>query len=203
MTINAKKFAAPSQPEIAQKTGVVLHFTAGSSVAGAVATWQTNFVAKKWALGTAYIVDRDGAVYEVFDPQKWAYHLAAGIANEKRTVGIEFVNWGAVSPNGSGFSPWIKSVSIDPADVGEGLYRGQRYWQKFPELQVKAGNELIRTICQRFDIPRVIPASDWRGIYAPQKANIFRGVMDHTNFREDKADMGPMWDWARTAKEIA
>ncbi len=203
MIINAKKFKAPCQPDITRKEAVVLHFTAGSSVAGAVATWKQNFAEKKWALGTPYIVDRDGTVYEVFDPQKWAYHLAAGQVNEKRTVGIEIVNWGALSANGSDYSPWVKSVKIDPSDVGLGLYRGLKFWQRFPEAQIVAVNALVKSLCQRFDIPRVIPASDWRGIYAPPKASIFRGVMDHSNFREDKTDIGPMWDWARTQQEIA
>jgi N-acetyl-anhydromuramyl-L-alanine amidase AmpD len=199
----SKKFAAPCYRIERPKTAIVLHFTAGSTVSGAVASWQQNFAAKQWPLGTPYIIDRDGTIYEVFSPKHWANHIGAPAAQEQRTIGIELVNWGPLTPNGGGYSPWIKSVSVPAEDVGSAVYRGARYWQKFPRLQAKATAELVKKLCKDFAIPAVIPPAEKRGIFAPQWASMWRGVCDHTNFREDKYDMGPMWDWSEFAKDIA
>ena len=59
---------------IATKYGkdlIVLHFTAGPNAAGALRTWQNA----KIRIGTDYILDRDGTVYEIFDPKYTAWHL--------------------------------------------------------------------------------------------------------------------------------
>jgi hypothetical protein len=48
----------------ASKDLLVLHFTAEASAEGAFSSW----VADTSRVATAYIVDRDGTIYETFDP---------------------------------------------------------------------------------------------------------------------------------------
>ena len=43
-------------------------------------------------IATAYLVDTDGAIYEVFDPAFWAFHLGLQGTkgkHDKRSIGIE------------------------------------------------------------------------------------------------------------------
>jgi len=95
-------------PQQYQKDLVVLHFTAGSSVSGAVNHWQTLAA----AVGTAYVLDRAGVLYEIFDPRCWAHHLGIpGAASEnyrhdQRSIGIEIVNVGPLRRFGGALCWW-------------------------------------------------------------------------------------------------
>jgi LysM repeat protein len=77
---------------------IVLHFTAGADAASAFRTWRSN----PEHVATAYIVDTDGTIYELFDPSCWAYHLGVkgtkGL-HDKRSVGIEIANVGPLKPS--------------------------------------------------------------------------------------------------------
>src|SRR3972149_4662478 len=77
-------------PKANQKTMIFWHHTAGTTAQGAIDWWNQTPV----AVGTAYLIDRDGTIFEVFDPKLWAYHL--GVKNdddyiEKNSIGIEIV----------------------------------------------------------------------------------------------------------------
>ena len=81
IVVNRTAFALPTKefyPENFKKDMIVLHFTAGQSARSAFHTWLENPV----HVATAYIVNPDGTIYEVFDPSYWAYHL--GVQGDPR-----------------------------------------------------------------------------------------------------------------------
>lgn len=85
-------------PEVQKKDLIVLHFTAGGSATGALQSW----LATPERVATAYIVDIDARVYEVFPPNCWAAHLGVGAEHnpgyqlDRRSIGIEIVNFGGL-----------------------------------------------------------------------------------------------------------
>src|SRR5882724_6857752 len=96
MNISASLRLPPDSyfPEKPTKDLVILHHTVGGSAESTFEYWRTD----EQHIGTAYIVDRDGTVYEVFPPECWAYHLGLKTTREvdKRSIGIEIASEGAL-----------------------------------------------------------------------------------------------------------
>jgi len=186
---------------------IVLHFTAGSTAQGAYAAWASAAA----RVAAAYIVDVDGAIYETFDPSCWAYHLgikgaaSADHRHDKRSVGIEIVNPGPLKADAAGHLCWWpprnrferRWCSIDETEkYRRAPFRGFEYFAAFPAAQIRSLSPLIAMLCQRFNIPRRLPAkelaatADAAGYFAT-----FTGIAAHQNFRSDKFDVGPAFPW--------
>lgn len=183
-----------------KKSGVVLHFTAGSTVEGAYQSW----LADSARVGTAYIVGKDGSVYETFEPGAWAYHLGAKDAlQEKRTIGIELVNEGPLQVNGDNLVWWPGEFSAKYCVIGqrekyvhvpEG-WRGFHYFASFSQEQIQATAALVGTLLDQFSIPRAFLPEGKRLEYCPVEARKLSGITTHANWRKDKFDIGPAFDW--------
>jgi N-acetyl-anhydromuramyl-L-alanine amidase AmpD len=82
--------------EHTDKTNICLHHTVGGSAKSTFDYWQSN----PDRIATPYIVERDGTIYEVFDPSYWAHHLGLkmpkNIVYNQRTIGIELASEGAL-----------------------------------------------------------------------------------------------------------
>jgi N-acetyl-anhydromuramyl-L-alanine amidase AmpD len=208
VAINRARFRLAPGQFIAQpqkKTAVVLHFTAGPTAAGAFNSW----VADARTVATAYIVDFDGTVYECFDPRYWAGHIgSSGYANEKRTIGIEIAGWGPLKKQGTNLCAWPgnwtrRVFSLEDTDrYVQKTFRGIHYFTRYPEAQMTAVCALTRHLCERFDIPRDVPATGRRLVADKPYFSGFKGVFSHENLRSDKWDTGPALDWERLAGAI-
>lgn len=82
--------------DVVPKTQIYLHHTVGGSAKSTFDYWQST----PDRVATAYIVERDGTVYEVFDPHYWAWHLGLKTASNtqanKQSIGIEMASEGAL-----------------------------------------------------------------------------------------------------------
>lgn len=194
----SRKFNSPCYEQRTKKTGICLHYTAGSSVAGAVAWWKT----KNPHIGTPYIIDRDGTIYQVFDSDYWAWHLGINnAAQDQRLIGIELVNWGPIQKRGEGiYSP----VGYTTAVVGSEVLQTAKPWkgvilfQRFTDPQLASLRELVDDLCTRYKIPKVLAPPEWRTAEKPWPgAATHNGILAHEHFRSDKYDMGPAFDWSR------
>lgn len=191
------------RPRRHKKSLIVLHHTAGGT---ARSTWKWWNTGDKRAIGTAYIIARDGKVYEVFDPRGWAWHLGVkdqGI--EQRSIGIELANAG-----------WLKPIVSENGDVktvvswwgrrypttGPGIvklteWRGKEWFETYPSAQIDATIELVVALCERFGIPKSLPTEARRGKPSLNKWFDFEGVITHAMVRRDKWDLTPQFDYRR------
>ena len=185
-----------------QKDLIVLHFTAGTSSESALRTWSAN----PQRIATAYGVDPDGMIHEFFPPECWAYHLGVRgtHAHDRRSIGIEIANVGPLKLDGASRSQlnwWPKNWGTRFCLVEEKhrfierAYRGMNYFAVMPPDQQEAVGTLVRNLCQQFSIPREASAAARTGEYAPQEFSRYRGIASHSNFRADKWDVGPAFDW--------
>ena len=82
--------------EETNKTQIVLHHTVGGSALSTFKYWQSN----PDRIATSYLVERDGTIYEVFDPLYWAFHLGLklpkNILYNQRSIGIELASEGSL-----------------------------------------------------------------------------------------------------------
>ncbi len=206
--INRSRFVLPPKeffPEIVDKDLIVLHFTAGQSAQSAFNTWMNS----PERVATAYLVDPDGTIYELFDPSYWAFHLGVkgtGGVHDKRSIGIEIVNVGPLKrsasdpdrldwwPNNWG-TPWCRLT--EAARYVRAPYRGMEYFASFPEAQTTAVARLTTHLCERFGVPKIIPPRTRRKTCDMSYYGARKGVVAHQNLRADKWDVGPAFDWER------
>jgi N-acetyl-anhydromuramyl-L-alanine amidase AmpD len=69
---------------------LVIHGTAG----GGTYRWMKNRVSQNYKKGIGlfhYLIERDGHIREIIDPDRWVYHSHAG-HRDSTTIGIEIIN---------------------------------------------------------------------------------------------------------------
>ncbi|MBD9363368.1 N-acetylmuramoyl-L-alanine amidase [Methylomonas fluvii] len=216
LNINRSRFRLPAGqffPERPKKDLIVLHFTAGSSAKSAFDTWigDTQHVA------AAYLVDADGTVYEVFDPTQWAYHLGVKGFNgrlDQRSIAIEIANVGPLRPaqdNPEVLNWWPPRRGqtqlfgtqycdkIQTDKYRQTSYRGEQYFATFPAQEVQAIRLLLNDLCERFSIPKTLAPKAKQFERDLDFFQSYSGIASHVNFRNDKWDIGPAFDWAALA----
>lgn len=191
-------------PESTDKNLIVLHFTAGQSARSAFETWRRD----SQRVGTAFVVDLDGTVHELFPATQWAFHLGiAGTSqHDRRSIGIEIANVGPLKPSPadpSALNWWPANwgqryCRLDETDrFVQAPYRGIRFFARFPAVQMEATGALVRQLCAQHAIPRTLAPASRRNEFDSTFFNSFSGVATHANFRADKWDIGPAFDWDR------
>jgi N-acetyl-anhydromuramyl-L-alanine amidase AmpD len=213
MNINRSRRLPPNQfvPEPQTKDLVVLHFTAGGSTAGAINSWLST----PERVATAYLVDVDATIFEVFDPRCWAAHLGVGATQnpghqlDRRSIGIEIVNWGGLKRAGGQLNCWPNNYTQrycaieEKGRYVESNFRGFGYFASFPDAQLAAAIALTRHLCDQFGIPKRTPPADKRGLLDWPFFGRYTGVASHQNFHAGKSDIGPAFDWARLEAALA
>lgn len=199
-------------PQGDPKSLIVLHHTVGGSARSTLKWW--NDTAER--IGTAYIVERDGTVYEVFPPEGWAWHIGVGdAALEKRSIGIELASEGALAVRQDGEGEWWafganarlgKVIPLQQAGRILKLsqsWRGFRWFDAYEPAQVAATVALVVSLCDRFGIPRTMPTpAECRGNADLERWRSFRGVLHHALLRHDKSDLHPVFDFERLAAAL-
>lgn len=184
------------------KERIALHFTAGY-LKGDIATLTkpANHVS------VPFVVARDGSIYNLWTSSYWSYHLGSGTqggneAMSKSSVAIEISNIGPVKANGSNLVTTYSNTdvycSMAEAEFYTKVasYRGEQYFATFTSQQYESVIKLVRFLTAKYDIPRVFIAE-------PERYNVFsgvagfKGITSHVNYRSDKWDIGPAFDWNR------
>jgi hypothetical protein len=190
-----------------KKTGICLHHTVGGSAASSIDWWKRD----NQMVGTAYIIDRDGSVYQAFEPEGWAYQFGLKwpqqdkLAFERRFIGIEIASEGGLIESGGNLycfdkvSPKTLKSKNEAFDFGR-PYRGYRYFDKYESAQIDSAVQLVNYLLSTFNIEKKIPAR-YMEFYG-QKLKNFNGVIGHVNVREDKSDPLPDENfWKRIINE--
>jgi N-acetyl-anhydromuramyl-L-alanine amidase AmpD len=66
-----------------------------------------------------------------------------------------------------------------------------------PDAQQDAVGKLVRNLCDRFQIKRQLSGAARRTQFDKDYFFDFKGIAAHQNFRKDKWDVGPAFDWDR------
>lgn len=168
------------------KKFLFLHHTAGSTASGAMASW----AADPARIATPYVIDRDGTIYETYDPKYWAYHLGVkGMTSmEKASIGIEIVSWGQLLlKNGKYITYTGRVVPIE--EVSKVKWRGFDYYHEYTPEQIASLRVLIPYLMERFKIPLQPNRNNFWEYQNP--ATLPAGIWSHTTVRRDKVDIFP------------
>lgn len=213
--------------ETSTKTQIVLHHTVGLAEGDLRTLTREDF-----HVSTAYILGRDGTIYQVFSPHQWSYHLGdtkvvANKTGSKRAVGIEISNYGWLTDKGDGKLYTLYDQEYCSKEDTEAYvelsqpYRFHKYYATFTEEQYESVIIMLRYLCKEFNIPKTfVPsdsakeaAGDWNNI---PRFNLFAndaeaqkyGICSHVNYRNvvnavaGKWDLGPAFDWNKVIEGV-
>lgn len=174
-------------PSKQKKTHIILHHTAGGSAASSVASW----AASREHVATAYLIDRDGTIYETYSPEFWAYHLGKGVPTslEKASIGIEMSNYGQLTPNTAGELLTYTKKVIPKEKAAKVTFRGFNYYEAYTPEQIAALKVLLPYLIRRFSIPIQPDRKNFYEYQDPTK--LPPGIYSHTTVRKDKVDIFP------------
>ena len=203
-------------PGAQKKSGIALHHTVSNDAETTVRLWRlvttTNGTPRRVA--TAYVIDRDGTIYEVFDPAAWAWQFgvrwprADRIAFEKRFIGIEIISEGGLTEHDGKLYAYdlidpVFSKQPDEAFECATPYRGYRWFDRYEPEQLQAVGRLVDDLCGRFAIPLVYPEKPF--LYYGDALESFEGVIGHAMVRSDKSDPAPdpeLWKTLETMADL-
>lgn len=190
------------------KEKIVLHFTVGH-LKGDIYSLSNK---SRGHVSTAFVLSRDGTPYQLFSSAAWSYHLGrnslGGNAEQsKASIGIEISNYGPLTKKGNNLETAYSSASkpdvyctINDTDQYVKLakpYRGYQYYTAFTNEQYHSLILLLRYLTATYQIPRQFVAEDSRFETTSGGSSNFKGICSHVNFRTDKYDIGPAFDWDR------
>ena len=189
--------------ELTEKTLLVLHHTVGGTAESTFRYWQQDEGGPRSTVATPFLIDRDGAVYQVYDPHYWSYHL--GIKDlprgqmDRRSIGIELASEGALTKkNGKVLAFYNPSTgkgvtAKDPYYDHGVMWRGYRYFDEYERAQIDALVQLCEYLFLVFpQIPRRTPINH---IEFDKRLYRFAGVIGHHQVRTDKTDVHPNFPW--------
>ena len=148
-------------PGTQEKSGLAIHHTVGGTAASTFNHWLNT----PDAVGTAYIIERDGTIFEVFEPDAWAWQFglpwstAKKAQFEKRYVGIELAGEGGLIEHDGQLYCFDRVSDRTRKPRGEAFdygadYRGYRWFDRFEKPQLDSLVALVNDLCTRFAIPR-------------------------------------------------
>jgi N-acetyl-anhydromuramyl-L-alanine amidase AmpD len=181
---------------------IVLHHTVGGSAKSTFDYWRTD----PQHIGTAYIVERDGTIFEVFPPECWAYHLGLKIGPmgvvDKRSIGIEIASEGALLEREGKYYAFGRmaeqtrftatNAEKDVFDCGK-VWRNYRYFAQYTPAAIASVCQLVNDMLTRFAIPHQTPANHTEADLAGYRNH--KGVLTHCQLRTDKTDCHPGFAW--------
>ena len=220
MTLSVRKNLRLSEteyfPGIQEKSGIAIHHTVSASAAQTFDLWRADRApdGRPSLIATAYIIEPDGTIYEVFDPAAWAWQFGLGwsdtprIAFEKRFIGIELVSEGGLREVRGLLYAYdrVAPETLKPAsgayDAGQ-PWRGYRWFDRYERPQLNALGDLVGMLCRQFQIPRQYPDQPFE--YYGDALRSFKGVIGHTMVRPDKSDPAPdprVWSTLRDRADL-
>lgn len=174
------------------KRQLYIHHTVGGSAESSFRHWLQQLE----KVGTAYLIDRDGTIYETFDPRYWAHHL--GLKHRRntelnqRSIGIELASEGALIRTLTGELTAFdgKKVHRDGYVDNQMPWRGYQYFDAYEPQQMKSLNALVQYLCEQHGIPKkCIEQKD--ATRFDEQFYDFNGILGHCNVRPDKTDPHP------------
>lgn len=213
----SKYYYAVSHP----KERIVLHFTAGQLRSDLSALTRDNY-----HVSVAFLIGRDGTVYQLFSSKYWSGHLGKGIGNthtgnaqDKCTIAIEISNYGYLTEHNGNLETYYSRQAdtqgnIGPADVYCSIddmqaylktdepFRGQSYYAAYTNEQMESLVILLRYLTAQYNIPRAFLPEPKR-YQATEDVLQFNGIVSHINYRPTgKWDIGPAFNWKRLIADV-
>jgi len=141
---------------------------------------------KKW---NTFTISRDGTIYQHYN-EKYHTDFLGIEEGDKRSISIVLENMGSLFQLESRkYINWLNEI-CEEEYVIEKEWLGYKFWEKFPDIQIKNLILLCIELCEKNKIPkRFIEFNHYhKEIYK------FKGIVFKSNYIEDSSDMNPLLD---------
>jgi len=189
--------------EVCRKKQIVLHHTVSKKGHGLYVKDTFSADQGKSTIAVPYIIDINDTVYKLFEPDRWAYHLGIkGMDNIRLcqdSIAIEIVNEGPLKKVNNKYY-WFDGKQEYHGEVYEHSsdWRGFRYFAKYDETQYKTIAELIKLLCDKYNINKSIV----KHFNYDVKLLKYEGIIMHSNVRADKTDLHPGFNIELLQKQL-
>jgi len=189
------------------KRAIILHHTSGLGHLGTL-MGDRDFVS------IHFMVGRDGNVYRFVDTRYKVNHAPPFSTD---TIGIEVDNLGKLLLKdgilyGEGDkthkygAPYCTTDDKDAYVEKQWRSASEKYWATWTEAQYVAVGKLLKAICHKHAIPKMILPEEHRFEAFDPKRDIprFRGICHHVNVNYgNRDDLGPYVDWDKIIRYAA
>jgi len=147
---------------------------------------------------TAFSIDRDGTIYQHFNPKYYAHIVSEGEINEE-SIGITLVNEGWLDMIESGELINIRGQKYE-SDEGfiNQYWRAYNEWVTYTEEQYISLSELIMYLSKKYNIYSKVISHNTK----IKNPNIMNGVLTRSNFDKESTDVSPAFDFNKLKNYI-
>ncbi|HEX9605000.1 MAG TPA: N-acetylmuramoyl-L-alanine amidase [Myxococcales bacterium] len=175
------------------KRAVVLHHTSGLGHLG-------TLMGDRGFISIHFMIGRDGNVYRFVNTE---YKVNHAPPFSTPTVGIEVDNLGKLLLKdgilrGEAGTPYCKVDEKEAYVEKQWRSKNEKYWATWTEAQYVGVGKLLKAICHKHQIPKMILPEEHRFEAFDEQRDIprFRGVCHHVNINYgNRDDLGPYVDW--------
>ena len=192
-----KQYQAPSKEfhtEIFNKEQIVIHHTAsGGNSKGDMDYLNGD---SQGAVNVAFFIDRDGTIWQAFSSKYYAAHLGVpqstftkfkvnnNVSNlHKHSIAIELDSWGYLTKKGDKYYSYanveVKAENVITYPAG---FLGQKYYEKYYDLQLSALKDLLIYLCDTYKISKEYQCDMWK--VSPNALSGKNGIYTHISYRE-------------------
>lgn len=217
--MNIQQYPLPEnqyhKKEFPKKQIVIHHTASGPSAKQNIDYWKSDPV----AVATAFVIGKDGIIYQAFGSKYYAAHLgvtsamlhALGFADyatrcdklHKESVGIELTSWGGLNKKNGKWRSYANAIVPD-ADVERYTpkFRGFSGFEKYSDAQITALRELLLYLCDKFEITSKYHPDMWD--VSKKALGGAPGIWTHTSYRiaSDKQDCHPQPELVAMLKSL-
>jgi cell wall-associated NlpC family hydrolase len=147
-----------------------------------------------------FMIGRDGNAYRIVDTEKVAWHANMWSWN---SIGIEVDNIGQLKLKGDTLYDEYGGAYCKKSDQDVWIEKDWpnygKYWATWSEEQYVVIGRLLKALCARHNIPKMILPDErrYKGFTEEQQKK-FRGICMHVNVKpHNRDDLGPYVDWAK------
>ena len=140
---------------------------------------------------SAYSIDKDGKIYEHFDPKYYSDFTLND--QDKSNISITLVNqgWVKLDTNFNIYVDWLgHTYSKDNKDLYTKSWRGHDVWFKYTNEQYDSLRKLVTDLCDRFDIPKEFIGNN---VY-DENVDIYNGITFRSNYSQEIKDVSPAFN---------
>lgn len=185
--------------QASNKKQIVWHHSAGSDDAVNMFEWwkRDNVTHVATCIG----IEKSGRVVKGYDEGFWAHHIGMSNAQNQvrniESIAVELTNWGNLSAN---LTTWA-NTKVAQKDVIELNYKGSKFYEIYPDSQIKALELWTVLVALRFDIPLTYNEKDMWEV-SQDAINGKAGIYTHNSFISWKTDVSPQPKLIEMAKKL-
>jgi N-acetyl-anhydromuramyl-L-alanine amidase AmpD len=148
---------------------------------------------------STFTIDRKGNIYQHYDPKYYSDFIGDKMIDKKIiSITIENQGWLLKDLLKDKYIDWVGNIYKRRAKVIEKKWRGFIYWDPYTNSQIKACEELLYYLCEKYNITCSCVGHNTYidGIES------FAGITYRSNFYKEKTDLSPAWNFSNFKNKI-